>query len=145
MPAISGLRSPYDKVGPLVFVGRMFDKIRLHQRSELPADYTAALGKGLDGRACRFLGVEYEALKTQVRNGANDEALLAWCFDQGISRNEHDCEMWNAFLPKVGWRDDRSEFLAEFRAAQGFADSGAETFFDLIEFDEGRPLRSSHV
>ncbi len=145
MPAISGLRSLYDKVGPLIYVGRMFDKIRLHERGDLPVDFHAALGSGLDARACNFFGVDYEDVKAQVLTGSTDDELLAWCFEHGISRSEHDCTVWNTFLPKLGWRDDRSDFLAKFRAKLSYADSGAETFFDLIEVDENRPLRSSHV
>jgi len=144
MPAVPGLRSPYDKVGPLIYVGRMFDKIRLHARGELPADFHAALGKGLDNRACNFLGVSYPDLKIKVLGGDDDEALLDWCFKQGHTRSEHDCTVWNAFLAKLGWRDDRSEFLAARIEAQGFTDHDIHTFIDLIEVDEGRPLRPTH-
>ncbi len=145
MPAIPGLRSPYEKVGPLVYVGRMFDKIRLHARGALPPEYQVALSKGLDGRAANFLGIEYDALKAKVLSGANDGEVLAWCFAQGHDRSEHDCVVWSAFMAKLGWRDHRSEFLAARVAEQGFAGQGVDTFFDLIEIDEGRPLRASHV
>jgi hypothetical protein len=30
MPTIPGLRSPYERVGRLVYFGRLLDKIRLH-------------------------------------------------------------------------------------------------------------------
>ena len=47
---VPGLRSPYLKVGRLVYFGRMLDKIRLHAAGKLPeADYGANLGKGFDG------------------------------------------------------------------------------------------------
>lgn len=144
MPAIPGLRSPYDRVGHLLYVGRMFDKIRLHARGELPADYHEALGRGLDGRACHFLGIDYEELKARVLTGAGDEEILTWCLEEGIARNEHECEMWNAFLAKLGWRDHRSAFLVEVTATQGHTGKGVQTFFDLIEVDEDRPLRESY-
>ena len=57
---IHGLRSSYEKVGGIVFFGRMLDKIRLHAQGKLPADYN--LGNGLDGRCTRFLKVEYPGL-----------------------------------------------------------------------------------
>jgi len=145
MPAVPGLRSPYEKTASLVYVGRMFDKIRLHACGALPADYHEALGSGLDYRACNFLGVEYEALKAHVLTGETDEAVLAWCFQHGTRRSEHDCKVWNAFLAKLGWRDHRTAFLAERVAEQGYENCGVQTFFDLIEIDEGRPLRSHHV
>jgi hypothetical protein len=140
MPAIDGLRSPYAKTGPLVYVGRMFDKIRLHARGALPADFHGSLGAGLDRRACGFLGVEYADLKITVLNGLDDDAVLAWCFAKGRARDEYDCAVWNAFMSKLGWRDHRSEFLRERVAEAGFAGRGIETFFDLIEIDEDRPL-----
>lgn len=145
MPAVPGLRSPYDQVASLAYVGRMFDKIRLHHRGELPQDYHAALGSGLDYRACNFLGVGYPELSAQVLTGADDVSVLEWCFDHGIRRDEHDRKVWNAFLAKLGWKDHRSEFLAERVAEQGYEGRGVQTFFDLIEIDEGRPLRSRHV
>ncbi len=144
MPAVTGLRSPHVKVGPLVYVGRMFDKIRLHDRGDLPADFHASLGSGLDRRACGFLGVDYAALKAQVLTGADDEAVLEWCSETGRTRDEYDCAVWNGFMQKLGWRDHRSEFLRERAAADGYADRGVETFFDLIEIDEGRPIRTQH-
>ena len=45
MTPVSGLRSPYDKVGRLGYFGRMLDKIRLHAAGRLPPDYVANLGE----------------------------------------------------------------------------------------------------
>ena len=45
---ISGLRSSYERVGGMVFFGRMLDKIRVHARGELPPDYNR--GTGFDER-----------------------------------------------------------------------------------------------
>ena len=38
------LRSPAEKVGGIVYFGRMLDKIRLHARGELAPDYHPNLG-----------------------------------------------------------------------------------------------------
>ena len=54
-----GLRSPYDKVGGLFYFGRMLDKIRSQARGELPPDYKANLGNGLDKNCINFLRVTY--------------------------------------------------------------------------------------
>ncbi len=43
------VRSPGAKVGGLVYFGRMLDKIRVHAKGELPADYHPKLGSGFDG------------------------------------------------------------------------------------------------
>jgi hypothetical protein len=45
MPNIPGLRSCYDKVGRLIYFGRMLDKIRLHAAGQLPPDYVENLGE----------------------------------------------------------------------------------------------------
>lgn len=44
MAHVPGLRSPYAKVGRLVYFGRMLDKIRLYAAGQLPAEYVANLG-----------------------------------------------------------------------------------------------------
>ena len=144
MPAIPGLRSPHDKLGSLAYVGRMFDKIRLHDRGQLPEDYQSALGIGFDQRACDFLGIAYDDLKAKVLTGASDEDILAWCFANGHLREEHDCIVWSAFLQKLGWRDYREAALHRRVATAGLADRGIKTFCDLIEVDEDRPIQSNH-
>src|ERR1700729_4124246 len=63
MPFVPGLRSPYAKVGRLVYFGRMLDKIRLHAAGRLPADYIENLGDKnpgvFDTRCCRFVRASY--------------------------------------------------------------------------------------
>ena len=82
MPHVHGLRSPYVKVGRLVYFGRMLDKIRLHAMGKLPPEYQTNLGdaqpKLNDGRCCRFLGIEYQALVARTLEGGTDEEILAW-------------------------------------------------------------------
>ena len=146
MPHIPGLRSCYTKVGRLVYFGRMLDKIRLHAAGRLPAEYVANLGEPrpflFDARCCRFLGVPYDDLKTRVLAGGTDEELLVWAHARGGSRTDDDCVVWNRFLSKLGWRDDRSAVLRERVAEFGLTGRTIETMFDLIEFDEGRdPVR----
>jgi len=118
----------------------MFDKIRLHARGELPSDYHGALSQGLDLRACTFLRVDYDFVRERVLAGGTDEATLADLFAQGGPRSDNDFIIWSGFLSKLGWRDDRSDFLQRRVAAAGLAGLGIATFFDLIEYDEERPL-----
>ncbi len=142
MPHVPGLRSPYAKIGRLVYFGRMLDKIRLRARGALPTDYHANLGRGFDARTCRFLGIRYEDLLERVLAGGGDEEILEWAHARGHRRSDTDCEVWNQFMLKRGWRDDGSADLQQRVLAQGFAGGTIETFFDLIEYDEGRdPVR----
>lgn len=145
MPAVNGLRSPHAVVTRLCYVGRMFDKIRLHARGELPADYHPSLGKGLDRRLCTFTGLAYEDLRQRVLAGGTDAELEAWLDEAGTSRSDADCHTWNHFMRKLGWRDERSDFLRQRILDDGYTDQGVETFFDLIEIDEGRPLGGPHA
>ena len=135
---VPGPRSDTQKVGGIVYFGRMLDKIRLHAAGELPADYHANLGVGFDGRTCAFLGVDYGALKTRVLAGGADEEILAWCHERGGPRTDDQCNIWSRFMMKTGWRDDRSAILRQRITEFGLAGKPIETFFDLNEFDEGR-------
>jgi gluconokinase len=142
MPSVPGLRSPYVKVGRLVYFGRMLDKIRLHAAGQLPVDYHANLGDSrpnlFDARCCRFLGVRYAELQARTLHGGTDEEILAWCEARGPARTDDECNAWNRFLMKIGWRDDRSAALQERLREYGLTGKPIETFFDLIDYDEGR-------
>jgi hypothetical protein len=142
MAHVPGLRSCYDKVGRLVYFGRMLDKIRLHAAGKLPADYVANLGDAqfaiLDGRCCRFLGVNYADVRDRTLQGGSDEEILAWAHARGIARTDEECHVWNRFLLKLGWRDERSAVLPKRIADSGLTGKPIETVLDHIEYDEGR-------
>ena len=140
MSIVAGLRSPYAKVGRIVYFGRMLDKIRLHAAGKLPVDeYVANLGKGFDSRCCEFLRVDYGELRGHVLGGTEpEEALLGWAEERGGRRPDLDCELWNAFMMKRGFRDEASETLAKRIKESGFEGKPIMTMFDYIDFDEGR-------
>ena len=130
-------RSSYDKVGGIVFFGRMLDKIRLYDQGELPDDYNR--GFGFDERCFKFLNIKYDDLVDRVLQGGSDEDILAWCFENGRKPSDEEIEVWNGFMTKVGWRDDNSEKLVERKLARGFADrNDIQTNFDFHDADEGR-------
>jgi Domain of unknown function (DUF5069) len=132
---ILGLRSSYEKVGGLVFFGRLLDKIRLHSQGKLPADYN--LGTGMDGRCARFLQIEYAKIVERALRGGTDEEILEWCFQKGRRPGEEDILVWNAFMSKRGWRDEASDGLAEEKRKHGFAHrDDIQTFFDFHKVDE---------
>jgi hypothetical protein len=143
MPHVPGLRSPYLKVGRLVYFGRMLDKIRLHAAGQLPPDYVSNLGdeRGpffFDARICRFLGVRFAEIQARALQGGTDEELLAWVEARGPQRTDDECVIWNRFMSKLGWRDDRAAVLAQRIKDANLTGLPVETFFDLIDFDEGR-------
>jgi len=142
MPNIPGLRSPYARVGRLVYFGRMLDKIRLNAAGRLPPEYQANLGETrpalFDARCCRFLGLPYADVVARTLQGGTDDEVLAWCEARGTAHGDEDCVIWNAFMMKIGWRDQATARLHERAREFGLAGRPAETFFDLLDFDEGR-------
>jgi gluconokinase len=136
---IPGLRSPYAKVGRIVYFGRMLDKIRLHAAGKLPGDYLANLGKGFDERCCNFLRIRYDALKTRtLASDSNDAPLLHWAEVSGGGHSDEEYEVWNGFMMKRGWRDPVAELVARRIAESRLEGRGIMTMFDYIDFDEGR-------
>lgn len=139
---VSALRSPHEKLGGIVYFGRMLDKIRLHAAGQLGTEYHANLGGGFDAFCCRFLWLDYRALVERVKAGGSDEEILEWSFQQGRRPDEHEVLVWNEFMRKRGWNDDLSERLELRKAESGLADrKEIQTFFDYIDADEGRQLR----
>jgi gluconokinase len=133
------LRSPSEKIGGLFYFGRMLDKIRLHAKGRLPADYHANLGKGFDEKCVRFLRINYDPLIERVKKGGTDEEILKWCFNVGRKPSDDDIYVWNEFMRKRGWNDEVSEILSRRKQEAGMADrSDIETSFQFIDADEGR-------
>ncbi len=136
---VPGLRSDYEKVGGIVFFGRMLDKIRLHAAGRLPPGYNLGTSDWtwFDSRCTRFLGVEYPVLVERVLRGGTDEENLEWCFEHGRRPGPEEIEIWNDFLMKHGWRDGSSKALAEDKRRRGFGHrEDIQTWFDFHCADE---------
>ena len=133
-------RSPAEKVSGLVYFGRMLDKIRAHDKGELPAEWVPNLGKGFDGRCVRFLGINYEDLKARVLElGGTDEQILQWCYERGRQPSEDDLEVWNEFMRKAGWNDTITPTLERRKRESGLEKrDDIVTMFQYIDADEGR-------
>ena len=133
------VRSPAEKLGGLVYFGRMLDKIRVHARGELPADYQPNLGKGFDAKCCAFLHLDYDEVEKRVNADATDDEMLDWAFTHGRRPSEKEITMWNEFMRKFGWRDEAAEILERRKREGGMQDrSEIETMFQFIDADEGR-------
>ncbi|HXF11271.1 MAG TPA: DUF5069 domain-containing protein [Desulfuromonadaceae bacterium] len=139
---IPGLRSPFDKVGGIVYFGRMLDKIRLASNGKLPKgweDHRGLVKGSFDWRCCLFLKVDYKALETETLKGkASDEELLEWAFQHGRRPDDQEIEVWNAFMTKRGWRDAGTQRLNERLAEIGLPPGAVSTMFEFIDLDEGR-------
>jgi hypothetical protein len=140
-----GLRSPYDKVGGLVYFGRMLDKIRSHTIGELPLNYQANLGKGFDEKCVAFLKVKYDLIVEFVNEGLTDGEILQSCFAMGHRPSEDEIYMWNEFMRKRGWNDEASEALERHKKKEGMVSrSEIKTLFQFIDADEGRSVNGKH-
>lgn len=121
---------------------RILDKIRLNAAGNLPADYTVGTIEGkrtFDDRLCKFLNVEFEVLEARVLQGDSDETILEWCFEHGRNPDPEQIEIWNGFMSKRGWRDPQSA-LDQAKIEAGFGDRPEiQTFFDLMDLEEGHP------
>jgi hypothetical protein len=137
---IEGIKGCYEKTRGMFYFARMCSKIRLHAAGKLPADYFDMLGQGFDGRTCRYLGVTYGDVKSQVLARAGEEEVLEWCFENGRRLTAEEILIYNSFMSKRGWRDDETdEFIPQMIQEYGVPDDGRViTDFDLIEVDEGR-------
>ena len=134
-------RSPAEKVGRLVYFGRMLDKIRANAKGELPAEYLEKLGSGFDGRCVRFLGLKYEAVVARVKEGGSDEEIWQWAWERSRKPTDEDIENWNEFMRKCGWKDALTPTLERRKRESGLENrSDVETMFHYIDADEGREL-----
>jgi gluconokinase len=134
-------KSPKEMTNGMMYFPRMLDKIRLHARDELSADYHPNLGatKAADGACCNFLRVNYVDLRERVLQGGTDEEILEWCFERGRKLNEGDLVIWNCFSSKLGWNDFATPMLERVKKKHGISDrDDIATIPDLIDFDEGR-------
>jgi gluconokinase len=139
---VPNLRSCYDQVGGIRYIGRMLDKIRLNAAGNLPPEYHANLGKGFDARALTFLDIDYPSLVERVKQGGTDEELLEWCFQRGRHPKDEEIEIWNEFMRKRGWNDDGTPMVLKRLAEIDCEDrTDIQTSFDFIDLDEGRDPR----
>ena len=90
-----GVRSPYVKVGGLVYFARMLDKIRAHEKGELPEYYQANLGRGFDASCVTFLRVDYDELAKRASQGGSDEEIFQWCLSVGRKPSDDEMYVWN--------------------------------------------------
>jgi hypothetical protein len=137
-------RSPHEKVGGLVYFGRMLDKIRLKHTEQLHRELHQNLGAGFDKRCVDFLHVSYEALARKVIEGLDDLTALDWCFSTGQRPDAEQIYVWNEFMRKRGWKDEGTEMLERRKRESGLANrDDIQTMFDYIDVDEGRLPRSN--
>jgi hypothetical protein len=129
-------RSPYATLGGYIHLPRLIDKARLYRQGLLHGYNYKTLG--FDKHLLSFLGIDADEFEKVANHLDTDEAVLDWIRSHGVKHTESEIAVWNQ--KQIEKRPDNPEKLARFRRilqeVGGSAESGVETYFDLIEFEE---------
>ena len=131
-------RSPYDKLGGYVHLPRLIDKARLHRKGLLDGyNYKTV---GFDKHLLAFLKVDGDAFEEIANSLEDDEAILVWVRNNSTKHSPEEIEQWNQAMiarhPDTAAK--KARFVHFLKEAGGEGRGDIRTYFDLIEFDEGR-------
>jgi hypothetical protein len=131
-------RSPYEKLGGYVHLPRLIDKARLHRKGLLDGyNYKTV---GFDKHLLAFLKIDGDAFEEIANRFDEDDAILKWVQTNGTHHSSEAIEQWNHAMisrhPDTAAK--RARFLHFLKEAGGAGRKDIRTYFDLIEFDEGR-------
>ena len=131
-------RSPYEKLGGYVHLPRLIDKAKLHRKGLLDGyNYKTV---GFDKHLLAFLRIKGDAFEEIANELDDDNAILDWVNKNGASHSAEEIEHWNQTM--IARHPDTAAKKARFthflKEAGGAGRKDIKTYFDLIEFDEGR-------
>jgi hypothetical protein len=131
-------RSPYEKLGGYVHLPRLIDKARLHRKGLLDGyNYKTV---GFDKHLLAFLKVDGDAFEEIANTFADDAAILDWVQKNAVQHPPEAIEHWNHAMisrhPDTAAK--KARFVHFLKQAGGEGRKDIRTYFDLIEFDEGR-------
>jgi Domain of unknown function (DUF5069) len=131
-------RSPYDRLGGYVHLPRLIDKAKLHRKGLLDGyNYKTV---GFDKHLLAFLKLNPDEFEEAAHRLDDDAAILEWVQKNGATHSADSIEHWNEMM--ISRRPDtaakKARFLHFLKEAGGAGRKDIRTYFDLIEFDEGR-------
>jgi len=131
-------RSPYERLGGYVHLPRLIDKARLHRKGLLDGyNYKTV---GFDKHLLAFLKLDPDAFEKMANELEEDSEVLSWVEQNGVRHEPEEIEQWNRAM--ISRHPDTAEKKARFvhflKEAGGAGRQDIRTYFDLIEFDEGR-------
>ncbi len=131
-------RSPYEKLGGFVHLPRLIDKARLHRKGLLNGyNYKTV---GFDKHLLAFLKLDGDEFEKMANRFDDDAKILDWVERNGAKHSADAIEHWNQEM--VSRHPDtaakRARFVHFLKEAGGEERKDIKTYFDLIEFDEGR-------
>jgi hypothetical protein len=122
-------RSPYEKLGGYVHLPRLIDKARLHRQGLLNGyNYKTV---GFDKHLLTFLKIDGDTFEEAANRLESDDAILKWVEKNGARHSPEAIEQWNEAM--ISRHPDTAA-----KKAGGDGRKDIRTYFDLIEFDEGR-------
>jgi hypothetical protein len=131
-------RSPYERLGGYVHLARLIDKARLHRQGLLDGYNYKTIG--FDKHLLAFLKLDPEAFEEMARRTEDDETILSWVQQNGAKHSPKEIDEWNQAM--ISRSPDspvkKARFLHFLKQAGGGERKDIGTYFDLIEFDEGR-------
>ncbi|CAA9266092.1 MAG: hypothetical protein AVDCRST_MAG42-3198 [uncultured Chthoniobacterales bacterium] len=131
-------RSPYEKLGGYVHLPRLIDKAKLHRKGLLDGyNYKSV---GFDKHLLAFLKIDPDEFEAAANRLDDDAAILSWIEEHAVKHSPEEIEEWNHAM--VSRYPDsavkRARFLHVLKESGGEGRDDIRTYFDLIEFDEGR-------
>jgi hypothetical protein len=136
------IRSPYDQLAGCTWLARIVDKIRRDQEGTLGEEYQEYLcnPSATDGLFLYFFDLDADELVDNVCKGLTDEELERWFLGLEEATPEM-ISMWNDFAVSLGTKGPHARLRFE-EALQniysGCDDPAVQTFYDVIDWDEGR-------
>ena len=127
-------RSTRTRLGGYVLLPRMLDKGR--------AEIAGKSGEyhfncPLDERILEVLGIEAEALKTELATGKGDGEILEWIVAHQTNKHTAaEIEAWSDEQAKRVPDADSQEFFDELRVAAGPKRTDIKTWADLLDLDD---------
>jgi uncharacterized protein DUF5069 len=131
-------RSPYEKLGGYVHLPRLIDKAKLHRKGLLDGyNYKTV---GFDKHLLSFLKIDGDAFEEAVGSLEKDDTILKWVRENAAKHSADEIEHWNQAM--ISRHPDTAAKKARFshflKQSGGAGRKDIRTYFDLIEFDEGR-------
>ena len=131
-------RSPYERLGGYVHLPRLIDKAKLHRKGLLDGyNYKTV---GFDKHLLAFLKVDPDQFEEAANRLETDDAILSWIEERADKHSPEAIEEWNQAMitryPDSAVK--RARFLHALKESGGEGRDDIRTYFDLIEFDEGR-------
>ncbi len=127
-------RSPKARLGGYALVPRMLDKCRAELTGTQGSFHYACPN---DQRVLTFLGIDPEALKTEVAKGIGDGDVLKWILAN--RKNQHtpaEIETWSDASDKRKPGPDDQEFFDKYLAECGPDRTDIHYWSDLLDLDD---------